>query len=135
MADGSVESFDGDLDDYAKWLRTRGTASKKAAKGSATIKPVTRTPEVSPEERRRQAAARREEEKTSRQRVTRIETRTASIDTELAALENQLADPATYNGPTQELMRLGQRQTALRREKESLETEWLELVERLEAMS
>jgi ATP-binding cassette subfamily F protein 3 len=135
VADGTVESFDGDLDDYAKWLRTRGTASKKAAKGSATIKPVTRTPEVSPEERRRQAAARREEEKTSRQRVTRIETRTASIDTELAALENQLADPATYNGPTQELMRLGQRQTALRREKESLETEWLELVERLEAMS
>ncbi len=135
VADGSVESFDGDLDDYAKWLRTRGTANKKAAKASATVKPVPKTPEVSPEERRRLAAARREEEKASRQRVTRIETRTASIDTELAALENQLADPATYNGPTQELMRLGQRQTALRREKETLESEWLELVERLEAMS
>jgi ATP-binding cassette subfamily F protein 3 len=134
VADGSVESFDGDLDDYAKWLRTRGTASKKAAKASATVRPVAKTPEVSPEERRRQAAARRDEEKASRQRVTRIETRTASIDTELAALENQLADPATYNGPTQELMRLGQRQTALRREKEALETEWLELVERLEAL-
>jgi ATP-binding cassette subfamily F protein 3 len=133
VADGSVESFDGDLDDYAKWLRTRGTANKKAAKASATVKPVPKTPEVSPEERRRLAAARREEEKASRQRVTRIETRTASIDTELAALENQLADPATYNGPTQELMRLGQRQTELRREKEALETEWLELVERLEA--
>ncbi|GAA0263068.1 ABC-F family ATP-binding cassette domain-containing protein [Rhodanobacter caeni] len=134
VADGSVESFDGDLDDYAKWLRTRGTASKKAAKASATVRPVAKTPEMSPEERRRQAAARRDEEKASRQRVTRIETRTASIDTELAALENQLADPATYNGPTQELMRLGQRQTALRREKEALETEWLELVERLEAL-
>jgi ATP-binding cassette subfamily F protein 3 len=33
VADGVVESFDGDLDDYAKWLRTRGSANKKAAKG------------------------------------------------------------------------------------------------------
>jgi len=135
VADGDVESFDGDLDDYAKWLRTRGTTSKKAAKASAAAaKPVVRiVPEETPEERRRQAAAQRESEKKSRQRVKRIETRTASIDSELAALETQLADPATYNGPTSEMMRLGQRQTELRREKEALEAEWLEIYETLEA--
>jgi len=135
VADGDVESFDGDLDDYAKWLRTRGTTSKKAAKASAAAaKPVVRVvPEETPEERRRQAAAQRESEKNSRQRVKRIETRTASIDSELAALETQLADPATYNGPTSEMMRLGQRQTELRREKEALEAEWLEIYETLEA--
>ena len=135
VADGDVESFDGDLDDYAKWLRTRGTTSKKAAKASAAAaKPVVRVvPEETPEERRRQAAAQRESEKNSRQRVKRIETRTASIDSELAALETQLADPATYNGPTNEMMRLGQRQTELRREKEALEAEWLEIYETLEA--
>lgn len=135
VADGVVESFDGDLDDYAKWLRTRGTANKKAAKAGAGAKPVVIkiVPEETPEERRRNAAAQRENEKTSRQRVKRIETRNATIDSELAALEIQLADPATYNGPTQEMMRLGQRQTELRREKEALEMEWLELYERLEA--
>lgn len=135
VADGDVESFDGDLDDYAKWLRTRGTTSKKAARASAAAaKPVVRiVPEETPEERRRQAAAQRESEKNSRQRVKRIETRTASIDSELAALETQLADPATYNGPTSEMMRLGQRQTELRREKEALEAEWLEIYETLEA--
>ncbi len=134
VADGVVESFDGDLDDYAKWLRTRGTANKKAAKAGAAAKPVVKiVPEETPEERRRNAAAQRENEKTSRQRVKRIETRNATIDTELAALEVQLADPATYNGPTQEMMRLGQRQTELRREKEALEAEWLELYEQLEA--
>ena len=42
---------------------------------------------------------------------------------------NQLADPATYNGPDQEMMRLGQRQAELRGEKEALEAEWLELYE------
>jgi ATP-binding cassette, subfamily F, member 3 len=139
VADGVVESFDGDLDDYAKWLRTRGAANKKAAKaGSAAAKPafqqvVKIVPDESPEERRRNAAAQRENEKTSRQRVKRIETRTATIDAELAALEAQLADPTTYNRPTQEMMRLGQRQTELRREKEALDAEWLELYERLEA--
>src|SRR6185312_6777668 len=33
VADGVVEPFDGDLDDYARWLRSRGSAAKKAAKG------------------------------------------------------------------------------------------------------
>ena len=134
VADGVVESFDGDLDDYARWLKTRGAANKKAAKAGAAPKPVVKmVPEETPEERRRNAATQRENEKNSRQRVKRIETRTATIETELATLENQLADPATYNGPTQEMMRLGQRQTELRREKEALDAEWLELYERLEA--
>jgi ATP-binding cassette subfamily F protein 3 len=134
VADGDVESFDGDLDDYARWLRSRGATSKKAAKAVAVAaKPVKVVTEESPEERRRQAAAQRETEKTSRQRVKRIETRTATIDSELAALEIQLADPAIYSGSTSEMMRLGQRQTELRREKEALEAEWLELYETLEA--
>jgi ATP-binding cassette subfamily F protein 3 len=134
VADGVVESFDGDLDDYAKWLRTRGSANKKAAKAGAAAKPVIQVvPDESPEERRRNAVAQRENEKISRQRVKRIEARAATIETELTALETQLADPATYNGPTQEMMRLGQRQTELRREKEALDAEWLELYERLEA--
>jgi ATP-binding cassette subfamily F protein 3 len=135
VADGVVESFDGDLDDYAKWLKTRGAANKKAAKAGAAAKPVVVevVPEASPEERRRQAASQRENEKTSRQRVRKIETRTATIDAELAALETRLADPATYHGSTSDMLQLGQRQTELRREKEALETEWLSLVEQLEA--
>ena len=132
VADGEVAPFDGDLDDYARWLKTRTAANKKAAKADAAAKPVVKVVEVPPEERRRQAAAQRDEEKAARQRVKKIESRTASIDTELAALEAQLADPATYNGPTSEMMRLGQRRTELHREKESLETEWLALVEQLE---
>jgi len=134
VADGIVESFDGDLDDYARWLKSRGGANKRAAKADAPA-PIKAIPEASPEERRRQAAARREQEKGSRQRVKRIETRTAAIDAELAALEAKLADPATYNGPTSEMMRLGQLQAELRGEKETLETEWLELVEQLETQA
>ncbi|MGB5850698.1 MAG: ATP-binding cassette domain-containing protein [Rhodanobacter sp.] len=133
VADGEVAPFDGDLDDYARWLKTRSAANKKAAKADAAAKPVVSVAQASPEGHRRQAAAQRDNEKAARQRVKKIETRTAAIDTELAALEAQLADPATYDGPTSELMRIGQRQAELRGEKETLETEWLTLVEQLEA--
>ncbi|WP_333676626.1 ATP-binding cassette domain-containing protein [Dyella sp.] len=125
VADHKVEAFDGDLDDYARWLRARGAAPKKA---EAEAKPT-----ESAADRRRAAAAQRESEKASRQRVKKIETRVAAIDDELGKLEQKLADPETYNGPTAELMKLSQRQAELRKEKEMLEAEWLELYELLEA--
>jgi ATP-binding cassette subfamily F protein 3 len=131
VADGAAEGFDGDLDDYARWLRSRGATSKKNKKKEAEAKPVARV--ESPEEIRQRAAAQRESEKAARQRVKKIETRVATIEGELGTLEAKLADPATYNGPTTEMMRLGQRQAELRGEKETLESEWLKLYEQLEA--
>lgn len=125
VADHKVEAFDGDLDDYARWLRARGAAPKKT---EAEAKPT-----ESAADRRRAAAAQRENEKASRQRVKKIETRVTTIDEELSKLEQKLADPDTYNGSTAELMKLGQRQAELRKEKETLEAEWLELYELLEA--
>jgi ATP-binding cassette subfamily F protein 3 len=127
VADGSVEPFDGDLDDYARWLRSRGSAVKKSSEPVA--------PTESAADRRRAAAAQREQDKAAKARVKKVEARVAAIDADLAALETRLADPATYNGPTAELMKLGQRQADLRREKETLEAEWLELYEQLEAAS
>lgn len=125
VADHKVEPFDGDLDDYARWLRARGNAPRKVE--------VDAKPAESAADRRRAAAAQRESEKASRQRVKKIETRVATIDEELTKLEQKLADPETYNGSTAELMKLGQRQAELRKEKETLEAEWLELYEQLEA--
>jgi len=127
VADGVVESFDGDLDDYARWLRSRGSAVKKANEPAVSAE--------SAADRRRASAAQREQDKAAKARVRKIEARVAAIDTDLGALEARLADPATYNGSTAELMKLGQRQADLRREKETLEAEWLELYEQLETAS
>ena len=142
VADGVVEPFDGDLDDYARWLRSRGNTTKKNAKKNAKKteecghgSPLfdSRVQDARTSTDRRAAAQQRENEKTSRQRVKKIEARVAAIDTELALLEAKLADPETYNGPTAALMKLGQQQAELRREKETLETEWMALYEALEA--
>ncbi|WP_109127172.1 ATP-binding cassette domain-containing protein [Dyella sp. C11] len=130
VADGCVEPFDGDLDDYARWLRSRGAEAKKAKKKEAA-KPVERV--ETPEERRQRVAAERDNDKAARQRVKKIETRIATLEGELTAIEAKLADPATYNGPTADMLRLSQKQAELRGEKETLEVEWLGLYEKLEA--
>jgi ATP-binding cassette subfamily F protein 3 len=39
VADGKVELFDGDLDDYAAWLRSRGSGSADAGKAARAAAP------------------------------------------------------------------------------------------------
>jgi ATP-binding cassette subfamily F protein 3 len=84
-------------------------------------------------EKRKLSPEDREKEKTVRARVKKIESLVEGMDKELLAIETKLADPAVYGGPTSELARLGQRQAELRGEKESLEFEWMELLEQIEA--
>jgi ATP-binding cassette, subfamily F, member 3 len=128
VADGEVSPFDGDLDDYAKWLRTRATTRKTAAVASAAPEaPI----QASAKEKRKLSAEEREKEKPLRARVKKIETLIATLDKDLVTIEGQLADPRVYDGPTVELMTLSQRQSTLRGEKESLELEWLELLEQI----
>jgi len=126
VADGHVEAFDGDLDAYAAWLRSRGSEpkknqvdppAKKIAAKSAGSNPVSSDP-LSKEQRKR---------------FKQVETRIATLQAELKQIETQLADPAIYgNDGGIEIGQLGQRQETLTREHAALETEWLALYERLE---
>jgi ATP-binding cassette subfamily F protein 3 len=125
VADGAVEPFDGDLDDYARWLRTRG--------GEAVERSDAKAPTADPRERRREAAAERERQRVQRRQLEKIETRVARIDSELAALQERLAEPALYEGPTAVLAEIGREQSVLREEKARLEIEWLACYEALEA--
>jgi ATP-binding cassette subfamily F protein 3 len=125
VADGAVEPFDGDLDDYARWLRTRG--------GEAVERSDAKAPTADPRERRREAAAERERQRVQRRQLEKIETRVARIDAELAALQERLAEPAIYEGPTAVLAEIGREQSVLREEKARLEIEWLACYEALEA--
>jgi ATP-binding cassette, subfamily F, member 3 len=124
VADGRVEPFEGDLDDYARWLRER-CADDDAEDA--------RAPQAAdPRERRRVAAAERERTRALRKRIAGIEARVDAIDAALAALQMRLAEPSIYQGPTAVLAEIGREQNTLRDEKTALEAEWLEHYERLE---
>ncbi|MBS0381490.1 MAG: ATP-binding cassette domain-containing protein [Proteobacteria bacterium] len=118
VADGHVGPFDGDLDDYARWLRGRGGDADAPAAASTNLVSDPRT-------RRREAAADRERTRALRKRIEKIELRIVAIDRELAELQERLADPALYEGPTAVLAGIGRTQNALREEKAALEAEWL----------
>ncbi len=126
VADGEVVRFDGDLDDYARWLRSRQQAGgDKPARAQAAAQPDAR-------ERRRAAARERERTRELRKQLDRLESRVADIDRRLDDIERKLADPEIYQGPTAVLADIGREQGQLRQRKEQMENEWLELSEQLE---
>ena len=140
VADGHVEAFDGDLDAYAAWLRSRGSEPKKNQVDPPPKNATKRgQSEVSPAKipRESDSSTTRSHSdpflKQQRSRFKQVETRIATLQSELKQIEAQLADPAIYgNDGGIEIGQLGQRQEVLTREHAALETEWLALYERLE---
>jgi ATP-binding cassette subfamily F protein 3 len=126
VADGHVAEFDGDLDAYAIWLRTRNSDNKSGG-GQEVSRPSSKN-SAKPTAVRETPAQRQ-----LRTRLKQIEARTAQLQQELAAIETRLADPAIYAKGGEEVARLGQSQAALRREHEALEAEWLNVFETLES--
>jgi ATP-binding cassette subfamily F protein 3 len=126
---GRAAPFDGDLEDYAKWLDE--TATEAAA-------PASQQSESS--ESRKQ---RKREEAERRNRLTPLKAKIAQCDDELsrlaaksAALQTQLAAPDIYAASSKDrLKEILAQQAQLARETEKVETAWLEASESLEEQS
>ncbi len=130
VAEGNVQAFDGDLDDYANWLRRRDRSNgETAVDPTASARPV----EVSNnKDRRRLAAEQRERERPLRNKLKSIEQQLGAISRDLKQIESQLADPDVYVKAGNDAAVLVQRQAGLRREQETLEWQWLQVSESLE---
>ncbi len=120
---GSVTPFDGDLDDYRRFIR------QETAPAVITAKPSVGKEEHS---RRRQQEA--EQRKLSKM-VAKLENDINQYNTELMALDHQLANPDLYVNPTQnpELQALLTKQTRLKAALEQAETDWLSAHDTLSA--
>jgi ATP-binding cassette subfamily F protein 3 len=131
--------FDGDLDDYARWLEETSGAAASAGTTVASAsdnEPVLQQQAESAEARKQ----RKREEAERRNRLTPLKAKIAKFDTELARLatrsaelQRELAAPDIYSAASKErLKELLAQQTQLTRETEKVETAWLEASEELE---
>ena len=127
VADGRVQEFDGDLDDYRQ-LRLKEGRGSRAAPERASRK----------DERRAGAAARAEGKQRLRpleKQLAAIEARLAQLAKEIGAVREALADPALYENPDKEkVAQLGKSQTRLAGELARAEEDWLHASAQLEAL-
>jgi ATP-binding cassette subfamily F protein 3 len=120
VGDGAVRDFDGDLDDYRAMLGGR--------------KPQRAEPAAPRPSERRDRAASRTALAPLRERAKQIEAQMARLQEEAATIDKALADPRLYAGNKTDLInRATARRAAIARILPGLETEWLELQEKLEA--
>jgi ATP-binding cassette subfamily F protein 3 len=143
VGDGRVAPFDGDLEDYARWLGRREVDRESqrpdAALAAADAAPDRRsgaggaTRERGAEARRR-AAARRAELAPLREALRTTEARLAELGSERQRIEARLAEPDFYLiAAPAEQRDLPLRHGKLLQEITTLEEQWLELGSALEA--
>jgi len=118
VADGEARLFNGDLEDYKRWIETR--RPREAATQAR-------------QERPRTQSATRTSRKMLQSRQNKLETTLASAQAALAAVNQQLADPATYTSPDRDrISELNASHASLEAKVAELEESWLELEMALE---
>jgi ATP-binding cassette subfamily F protein 3 len=113
-----VSAFDGDLDDYQRWLKTRGKATQPVSevKKSPPPRPVKSATTSKP---KREATLRRELQQLE-EKLERLQAERTQIDAKLA--ESDLYDRER----AADLRQLTERRAQLSLETEALEEQWLE---------
>ncbi len=135
---GQVNTFDGDLDDYQRYLLEESRRLREAAKAAdaaAQPVPTATAPAIDPREARRLAAQARQaladKTKPLRKELEKIDARMAQLGEEKAALEEKLATPL----PPAEIAETGKRLKTVGDALEECEERWLELSEEIEQIT
>ena len=128
VADGTVQPFDGDLDDYRNWL-----SEQKRALVETTDEAQMTPSVVSRKELRKQEAERRKRLKPLLDRLKKSEQAVEKYHAEQKILEQQLADPDIYSETQkQNLKKLLAQKVEVDNALELAEMEWMDVGELLE---
>jgi ATP-binding cassette subfamily F protein 3 len=129
--DGIVDRFTRSLDEYPAWLKEQEARENQSADEKNQEKP---TKKLTRKQLRQQEAQRRQRLKPLYDKVRDIEKQLASNKTELATVQERLADETIYSDTDRksELAELIKEQASLKSAAETLEWNWMEASEALE---
>ena len=124
-----VDTFDGDLDDYTRWLaeyrQRNAPVSSAPANADKTDKKA----------QRQAAAALRQQLAPHKREAEKLERELGTVHEQLAKVEASLGDSALYEAARKdELRELLARQAQLKGREAELEEAWMEALEVLETM-
>jgi len=132
VADGQVQAFDGDLEDYRDWLAQRQQASKGEPSSVSSSPDRKQQKRLEAENRQRLSALRKPLET----KLGKVEKEMETLAREISMLDQKIADPAFYSDAFR-----SERATTMTRHGElskrhaALEEEWLELQTELESLA
>ncbi len=146
VADGKLQPFDGDLDDYRDWLfktkladKTNAAAAPLPEAAKKTAAPEAAAPAAAGDRREQKRAEAEDRQRLAalkkpiEARIKRLEEQIAKCNAKKAATDARLAAPEIYdNANKEELKTLLSDQAYQSRELAQLEAEWLEQQEALE---
>ncbi|WP_054058763.1 MULTISPECIES: ATP-binding cassette domain-containing protein [Pseudomonas] len=129
VADGKVEEFDGDLDDYARWLVEY--RQRSAPVSSAPVNPD----KTDKKAQRQAAAALRQQLAPHKREADKLEAELGKLHERLATVEASLGDSALYEAARKDELRdLLAEQAKLKGRESELEEAWMAALELLESM-
>ncbi|NBI13587.1 ABC transporter ATP-binding protein [[Haemophilus] felis] len=127
--DKKVEQFNGDLEDYQKWLNDLNRAEPKSDGGTSVENNNNR------KEQKRREAELRQQTAPLRKKIQQFETQMEKLSARLAEIETQLGETELYLAENKEKMTaLLAEQVNIKKQLEESESEWLVLQEEFEAL-
>lgn len=133
--DHKVEPFDGDLDDYQKWLAEEQKAENKPDTVNVTSKndSIQNVSATDRKEQKRREAELRAQMQPIKKELQKMEQKLELLTEQLQNIEQLLADPAIYeNDKKTALTELLLKQSKIKSEQEDAEMNWLDLQQQLE---
>src|SRR5690606_25126984 len=120
VADGTVQPYEGDVDQYRREVLGRGGAERLSGAAKAA--------QVNPAQKRAELAR-------LRKKIAALETEIETLDKEIAALDAKLADSASLSGNAAKFAELGRERTKKSERLAKAEEEWLAASARREELS
>ena len=131
--DGTVETWDGDLDAYKRFLLESGRAERAQQRRAESTRGDADGAAASKKDKRKAAAANRAATADLRKRAKDAEQEVERLQGEKAKVEALLADPQVYEGAAEKLQRLQRALAQLEQKLETAEEAWLAAQEELES--